>query len=77
VNKSRIIISEGHLALRGQERKHTGFWWGKSDVGGYLEGLGVDGHIILKWMLVKQNTESLALIKEAIKIRFHILCRFP
>ena len=54
MNKLRIIISEGHLALRGQEREPIGVWWGKSDRE-YLEGLGVDGRIILKWMLVKLN----------------------
>jgi len=42
------MILEGDLALRGQERNPIGFWWGKSDVGQYLEGLGVDGHTILK-----------------------------
>jgi len=36
------VISEGHLAFRGQERKPTGFWWGKCGVGEYFEGLGID-----------------------------------
>jgi len=40
------MISEGHLALWGKERKPTGLWWGKSDVGEYLEGLDIDGHTI-------------------------------
>jgi hypothetical protein len=55
------------LALRGQERKPTGFGWRKSDNGGYLEGLGVDGHIILKWMLVKQNGRSWTRLKFKIR----------
>jgi hypothetical protein len=53
VTKSRRFISEGHLALRGQERKTHWVLVRKVCCWGYLEGLGVDGHIILKWMLVK------------------------
>jgi hypothetical protein len=30
---------------------HTGFWWGDLRDGNYLEDLGVDGRIILKWRL--------------------------
>jgi len=42
VNNSRRVISVGYLAFRVQERKPTGFWWGKSGVGEYLEGLGFE-----------------------------------
>ena len=60
MNKSRRILSEGHLELRGQDRKPTVFWWVNYDAGEYLEGLGVNGHTILKWVLVKQNWRAWA-----------------
>ena len=30
---------------------YTGFWWGKPKVGGYFEDPGLDGMIILRWIL--------------------------
>jgi len=30
---------------------HTGFWWGNLSERDHLEDLGVDGEIILKWIL--------------------------
>jgi hypothetical protein len=30
---------------------HTGFWWGDPREGNDLEDLGVDGRIILKWIV--------------------------
>jgi hypothetical protein len=32
---------------------HRGFWWGDLRKRGYLEDLGVDGRIILKWIFKK------------------------
>jgi hypothetical protein len=32
---------------------HTGFWWCNLREGGYLEDLGIDEEIILKWILKK------------------------
>ena len=32
---------------------HTGFGWGNSKEGGYLEDTSVDGSVILKWILEK------------------------
>ena len=32
---------------------HTGFWWGNLREGNHLEYRGVDGSIILKWILEK------------------------
>jgi len=45
---------KGHVARTGRGEVHTGFWWG-SRVRDYLEDLGVDGRIILKWMFRKWN----------------------
>jgi len=32
---------------------HTGFWWGYLREKDYLEDLGLDGRIILKWVFKK------------------------
>jgi len=36
----------------------TGFWWGGLRQGDHLEGLGVDGRILLKWILKKSDRET-------------------
>jgi hypothetical protein len=36
---------------------HTGFWWGNQRDGDHLKDPGVDGRIILKWILEKWEEE--------------------
>ena len=43
----------GHLARTGRVEVHTGFQWENLKEGDHLEDLGVDGKIILKWILEK------------------------
>ena len=35
----------------GRGEVHTGFWWGDLREGDHLEDPGIDGRIILKWIL--------------------------
>jgi len=37
---------------------YTGYWWGDLRERDPLESLGVDGHIILKWILNKWDGET-------------------
>jgi hypothetical protein len=37
----------------GRGERHTGVWWGNLKVRGYMEDMGVDGRIILKWIFKK------------------------
>jgi hypothetical protein len=48
VVKSRRRRWAGHVARRGIREAHTGFWWRDLRERNYLEGLDVDGGIILK-----------------------------
>jgi len=41
---------EVHVARRGTGKTHSGFWVGKPEGKNYLEDLGVEGRIILKWI---------------------------
>jgi len=36
---------------------HTGFWWGNLREREYLEGPGVDGRIILRWIFRKWDRD--------------------
>jgi hypothetical protein len=40
-----------HIARIGKREVHTGFWWGDVREGDHLGDPGVDGRIILKWIL--------------------------
>ena len=51
--KSRRIRWAGHVACMGDRRVHTGFWWGDLRERDHLEGLDINGRIILKWFFKK------------------------
>jgi hypothetical protein len=55
VIKSRRLRWAGHVARMGEERVHTGFWWGDPRDGDHLGDPGVDGRIILRWIFGKWN----------------------
>jgi len=46
-----------HIAYRGNDKINTGFWWGNLTRKDYQEALGVNGSIILKWILNKLRRE--------------------
>ena len=39
----------------GRGEVHTGFWWGNLKEGDHLEDPGIDGKVILKWVLEQWN----------------------
>jgi hypothetical protein len=51
--KSRRISWEGPIARVGREEACPGFWWGSLKERDHLEGAGIDGRIILRWMFEK------------------------
>jgi hypothetical protein len=53
--KSRRMRWADHVALWGGGEMHTEFYWRNLRVGDHLEGAFVDGRIILKWILKKQD----------------------
>jgi hypothetical protein len=43
-----------HVALVGEKRMHTGFWWGNRKERDHLEDTGTDGKIIIfQWYFKK------------------------
>ena len=51
--KLRRIRWEGHVARMGRGEEYTGLWWGKLRERDHLEDPGIDGRIILRWILRK------------------------
>ena len=41
----------GHVARMGKEEMYTEFWWGNLRERDHLKDLGVDGRILLKYIL--------------------------
>jgi hypothetical protein len=58
VIKSRSMRWAGHVARMGRGPVHTGFWWGKLREGDHTEDLGVDGSIILNWILKRYDLKT-------------------
>jgi hypothetical protein len=52
-HRSRRMRWEGHVARRERCEMHTIFWWVNLKGRYYLEDLGIDGNIILEWILRK------------------------
>ena len=47
-------VMDGACSTYGREKEvHIGFWWGNLRERGHLEGTGVDGRILLRWILRK------------------------
>ena len=62
-NIVRVIISRrmrwaGHVARVGERRAYAGFWWGNLRERDHLEDPGIDGKIILRWILRKWGVEA-------------------
>jgi hypothetical protein len=53
VIKSKRIRWAGHVARMGERRGAYRVWWGNLRERDHLEGLGVDGRVMLKWPLKK------------------------
>jgi hypothetical protein len=51
--KSSRMKWAGQEARRGRGKMHARFWWGNLKERDHLENLGVDGIVILKWVLKK------------------------
>jgi hypothetical protein len=51
VIKSRRMRQAGLVARMGRREVHTGFWWGTLTGRDRLEDPGVEGRIVLRWIL--------------------------
>jgi len=56
--KSRRMRWAGHVACMGIGKVHTGFLWEHLSERDHLEGLGINGRIILKWIFVKWDSDA-------------------
>jgi len=52
VIKSRRMRRAGHVARMGRGEVYAGFWWGPLKERGHFEDPGIDGRIILRWILM-------------------------
>jgi hypothetical protein len=50
IDWSQLADGRQHVTYEGEEDVHIGFWWGNVRGKEHLEGLGVYGRIILKWI---------------------------
>ena len=53
VIKSRRMRWAGHVARMGRGETYTGVWWGNLKERDHLGKPGIDGRIILRWVLRK------------------------
>jgi hypothetical protein len=53
VIKSKRMRWVGHVARMGRGKAYIGFWWGTLKERDHLEVSGMDGRIILRWILRK------------------------
>jgi hypothetical protein len=49
--KSRRMRWTGHVARIEERRGYTGFWWENLKERGHLGDPGIDGRIILRWII--------------------------
>ena len=52
VGKNEI---DSACSMYGEGDEYSGLWWGNLRQGEHLEGPGVDGRIILRWIFRKRN----------------------
>ena len=57
-----IIRWAGHVARRGREQVHTGFWRGEMRKKEHLEDLSIEGRVILKWIFKNVGWEGVDFI---------------